>query len=211
MQTRKTFSRMILRKSIIVLFILVLSAGLNAQSRIYNFTALALGDSVRLSFTVLASSVTCANYEVLKGSDSLTLSPIFVYPGICGGTTSNELHSYTDISPNKLTPNFYQIFIPPNDYSLVKRVDLAASFTSLLVYPQPVEDILNISIKDRKNYYYEINIYDRNGRKKGFSSGNVTDKISIDVSGFAEGVYAFYIVTNGGDSYRGKFLKKPRK
>ena len=166
---------------------------------------------MRLTFTILQASVTCANYEVLKGSDSLTLSPIYVFPGICGNTTSNELHSYTDISPNKLTPNFYQIFIPPNDYSLVKRVDMGASFSSLLVYPQPVEDILNISIKDRKNYYYEINIYDRNGRKKGFSSGNVTDKISIDVSGFVEGVYAFYITTNGGDSYRGKFLKKPRR
>lgn len=202
---------MISLKKTTVILLFALSSAASAQSRIYNFQAIALGDSVRLTFTILQASVTCANYEVLKGSDSLTLSPIYVYPGICGNTTSNELHSYTDISPNKLTPNFYQIFIPPNDYSLVKRVDMGASFSSLLVYPQPVEDILNISIKDRKNYYYEINIYDRNGRKKGFSSGNVTDKISIDVSGFAEGVYAFYITTNGGDSYRGKFLKKPRK
>lgn len=202
---------MILLKKIIVVLLFALSSVASSQSRIYNFTAIALGDSVRLSFTILQASVTCAGYQVLKGSDSLTLNPIYVYPGICGSTTANELHSYTDISPNKLTPNFYQIFIPPNDYSLVKRVDMAANFSNLIVFPQPVDDILNISIKDRKNYYYEINIYDRNGKKKGFGSGNVTDKISVDVSGFAEGVYVFYIVTNGGDSYRGKFLKKPRR
>lgn len=150
MQARKTFGRVISIKKIIVVLLFALSSVASAQSRIYNFQAIALGDSVRLTFTILQASVTCANYEVLKGSDSLTLSPIYVFPGICGNTTSNELHSYTDISPNKLTPNFYQIFIPPNDYSLVKRVDMGASFSSLLVYPQPVEDILNISIKVRQ-------------------------------------------------------------
>lgn len=201
---------MIFVKKIIFALLIVVSIGLNGQSRIFNFIPLALGDSVRLTFTVLQASVTCANYQILKGSDSLNLNPIYVYGGICGNTSSNETHKYTDFSPNKLTPNFYQIHIPPNDYSQVMRVDIAASFSNLLIYPQPVEDVLTISIKDQKNYYYEINIYDRFGRKKGFGSGNAVDKINLDVSGFAEGVYVFYIVQGGGNSYRGKFLKKPR-
>ena len=198
-----------LEKIVVVLFFVVV-AKLNAQSRIYNFNAIAMGDSIRLTFTILQSSVTCANYQILKGSDSLKLDPIFVYPGICGSTTANELHSYVDISPNKVTPNFYQIYIPPNDYSMVKRVDLAANFSNLIVFPQPVEDILNIAISGQKNYYYEIHIYDRFGRKKFFGNGNAVDKISMDVSSFIEGVYVFYIVQSGGKAYRGKFLKKPQ-
>jgi hypothetical protein len=182
-----------------------------AQSRIYNFNTIALGDSVRLNFTILQGTTTCAPYEIRRGSDSLTLVPIFNYPSICGSTSFNETHNYTDFTPFKASPNYYQIHIPPNDYSQVIRVDLAASFSNLLIYPQPVEDVLTISIKDKKNYYYEINIYDRFGRKKGFGSGNAIDKINLDVSGFAEGVYVFYIAQADGNTYRGKFLKKPAK
>lgn len=193
----------------IIFVFLIGFSSVKAQTRIYNFYTVALGDSVRLTFTILQGTTTCAPYEIRRGSDSLNLVPIHNYPTICGSTSFNETHNYTDFSPNKLTPNFYQIHIPPNDYSQVLRVDLAASFSNLLIYPQPVEDILSISIKDQKNYYYEINIYDRFGRKKGFGSGNAVDKINLDVSGFAEGVYVFFIVQGGGNSYRGKFLKQP--
>ena len=198
-----------LKKLILIVFVFA-CIGLKAQSRIYNFYTIAMGDSVKCTFTILQASVTCPGYQILKGSDSLNLNPIYVYPGICGSTNFNQTFSYTDFSPNKLTPNFYQIHIPPNDYSIVKRVDLAASFSNLLIYPQPVEDALSILISGQKNYYYEINIFDRFGRKKGFGSGNATDKISLDVSSFAEGVYVFYIVTNNAGNYRGKFLKKPK-
>ena len=197
-------------KKIIVFLFFVSSLGINGQTRLYNFNTLPLGDSIRLNFTILQASVTCAGFQVLKGSDSLVLNPIYVYPGICGSTSFNQTYSYTDFSPNKSTPNFYQILIPPSDYSPVLRVDLATNFSNLLIYPEPVEDLLNISITGQKNYYYEINIYDRFGRKKGFASGDVVDKITIDVSAFNEGVYVFYIAKSGGGVYKGKFLKKPK-
>jgi hypothetical protein len=180
-----------------------------SQTRIYNFTALPLTDSVRLSFTVLSGSL-CSGWQIYKGSDSLNLQQIYNYPGLCGNTSSSENYKYTDFSPNKLTPNFYQIVIPPNDYSQVLRVDIATTFSNLLIYPQPVEDILSIVINGQKNYYYEINIYDRFGRKRGFASGDVVDKITVDVSAFNEGVYVFFIAKSGGGTYKGKFLKKPK-
>lgn len=202
---------MIVIKKIVLFIFVFFFIGINAQTRIYNFNTLSLGDSVRLNFTILQGTTTCAGYQVLKGSDSLVLNPIYVYPGICGSTSFNQTYSYTDFSPNKLTPNFYQILIPPSDYSPVKRVDLALNFSNLLIYPQPVEDILNITISGQKNYYYEISIYDRFGRKRGFGTGDVIDKITIDVSSFTEGVYVFYIAQSGGNVYRGKFLKQPKK
>jgi hypothetical protein len=197
-------------KKFIVFLVVVWAGKTEAQSRIYNFNALGLTDSIRVTFTILQGTTTCAPYEILKGSDSLTLNPIYVYPGICGSTSFNEYHAYTDFGPNKLTPNFYQIYIPPNDYSPVKRVDLATNFSNLLIYPQPVDDVVNIRISGQKNYYYEISIYDRFGRKRFFGSGNATNKISLDIGAFNEGVYVFYVVQSNGNAYRGKFLKKPQ-
>lgn len=196
-------------KKIIFVLGLALAISVNAQSRIYNFQTLPLTDSVRITFTVLQGSV-CAGWEVWKGSDSLNLQPIYMYPGLCGNVNFSIAYSYTDMSPNKLTPNFYQVRIPPSDYSIVKRVDIGASFSNMLIYPQPVEDQLNIRINDRKNYYYEINICDRYGRKKGFASGDAVEKISVNVSSFPEGVYPFYIILGDGSTYRGKFLKLPQ-
>lgn len=200
---------MIKIKKLVILFFLFLFFRSTAQSRLYNFHSVPLGDSIRLNFTVLQGTTSCANYQILKGSDSLSLLPIYVYPGFCGDVNFSVPYSYTDFSPNKSTPNFYQVLIPPSDYSQVLRVDLATSFSDLLISPQPVENTLNIAITNRNSYYYEINIYDRFGRKKGFGSGEVLDKIRLDVSGFAEGVYVFYIVLDDGSAFRGKFLKLP--
>ncbi len=194
----------------LIIFVFLISfLQVRSQTRIYNFTALPLTDSIRLSFTVLSGS-TCAGWQILKGSDSLNLQQIYNYPGLCGNVSFAENYKYTDFSPNKSTPNFYQIVIPPSDYSPVKRVDIATTFSNLLIYPEPVEDILNITINGQKNYYYEINIYDRFGRKQGFSSGDVIDRITVNVSGLVEGVYVFYIAKSGGGVYKGKFLKKPK-
>ncbi len=199
-----------IKSRLVALFFGVMLCALSiAQSRIYNFNAFPLKDSVRLSFTV-TQGASCGGWVVENSSDSVTFYQIYNNGGLCGNTTSAEIYSYTDYAPNKLSPNFYRIHIPPSDYSSVKRVDMAASFTNLLIFPQPAEDKLSIAISGQKNYYYEINIYDRYGRKKGFGSGNAVEKIYLDVSEFAEGVYVFYITTNNSGNYRGKFLKKPK-
>jgi hypothetical protein len=187
---------------------MLVAVAFNAQTRIYNFQVLPLTDSVRLTFTVLQGSV-CAGWEIWKGSDSINLNPIYAYPGLCGDVNFSIKYNYTDFSPNKVTPNFYQVRIPPNDYSPVLRVDIASSFSNLLVYPQPVEDYLNIAISQRKNYNFEIHIFDRFGTKRGFGSGSAAERITLNVNSLIEGVYPFYIVLGDGSLYRGKFAKTP--
>lgn len=185
---------------------LLICLKVSSQSRITYFNAIPMKDSVRLNFTISAGP-SCSGWQILKGSDSLNLFPVQIYGGLCGNTTTAENYSYTDISPNKLMPNFYRILIPPGDYSALKRVDLAASFTNLIIYPQPAENVIYISINNVKNFYYEIKIYDRFGRKVGDGNGNAAQRIELNVSNFPLGVYTFYIVDLNGNAYRGKFLK----
>lgn len=196
-----------MRKKNIFLFLVLLAASNNfAQSRVINFTGIALKDSIRLSFGISAGP-SCGGYQVLKGSDSLNLFPIYVYGGICGNTTYNENYTYMDYSPNTALPNFYRILIPPGDYSNLIRIDMAASFSNMIIFPQPAEDLMSIKILNKSNFYYELKIYDRFGRKMAESNGNATDRITLNVSGFPLGVYAFYVVDINGNAYRGKFLK----
>lgn len=197
---------MILRKLITTVLFLFLGICVNAQSRIAYFSATPLTDSVRINLSISAG-FGCSGFHVRRGSDSVNLNAIYVYPGLCGNTSYAESYKYLDQSPNKTTPNYYQIHIPPNDYSQILKVDMAANFSNLLIYPQPAEDVLNISISNKLNFYYEIHIYDRFGRKKGFGSGNADNKISLNVSGFPEGVYVFYIFDINGNIFKGKFLK----
>ncbi len=191
---------------LIVFFILALPYFGQAQSRISYFSATSLSDSVRLNVQISAG-LGCAGFQVLHGSDSVNLQQIWAYPGLCGNTSYPESYKYTDYTPNKTSANYYRILIPPGDYSKILKVDLAANFSNLVVFPQPANDVLNIAISNKANYYYEMTIYDRFGRKKGFASGNAMDKITLNVSAFSEGVYVFYIFDGNGNSFRGKFLK----
>ena len=177
-----------------------------SQSRVSYFSATNLKDSVRLNLSVSAG-LGCAGWQVLRGTDSVNLNQIYVFPGVCGNTSYAESYKWVDYSPNKLTPNYYRIYIPPNNYSQILKIDLATNFSNLLIFPQPANDVLNISVTGKNNFYYEITIYDRFGRKQGFGSGSAAEKISLNVSGFSEGIYVFYISDIYGTIYRGKFLK----
>lgn len=180
---------------------------LNAQSRVFNLYGTPMGDSIRLNFTITAGNA-CAGWQVLKGSDSLNLTFQYSYPGVCGNTSYSENYKWTDFSPNKTSPNYYRILVPPGDYSNIIRVDLASSFNgNLIIYPQPATDILNIAITNRKNFYYEIYIYDRFGKRMGFGTGDAGEKITLNVSAFPVGLYAFNIIDINGNAYKGKFIK----
>jgi hypothetical protein len=190
----------------IVFLVCLLPLTIKGQGRVTYFSATNLKDSVRLNFSI-STGPGCSGWQVLHGSDSVNLNPIYVYGGLCGNTSYAESYKYLDMTPNKTSTNYYQIYIPPNDYSKRIKVDLGTNFSNLLIFPQPVQDYLNISISNKLNFSYEMHIYDRFGRKKGFASGSAADKITLNVSAFDEGVYVFYIFDGNGGIYKGKFLK----
>jgi hypothetical protein len=191
---------------ILIALIIGFSTSAFSQSRIAYFNAIALKDSVRLNFTI-SPGISCNGYQVLKGSDSVNLYTQYIYPGICGNSNYAEPFTYFDVSPNKVTANYYRILIPPGDYSNIIRVDIASAFTNMLIYPQPAETELNIAINNKKNFSYEIRIINRFGVTMGIANGYCGNKITLNIESIPLGVYVFYIIDQDGNAYRGRFLK----
>lgn len=86
--------------------------------------------------------------------------------------------------------------------SLPKRVKDAVS---VKVYPNPVEDQLNIDFKEKKISFSEIEIVDANAAITKVASLEGTEN-SLDISNLKQGIY-FYRITNDERSFNGKFIK----
>lgn len=72
----------------------------------------------------------------------------------------------------------------------------------LLLYPNPVNDVLNISLPQGE--FYDVMVYDAVGRQVIRTNSNGLTK--LDVSSLESGAY-FILATDGEISYTGKFIK----
>jgi hypothetical protein len=84
---------------------------------------------------------------------------------------------------------------------------MAAAFENMIIFPQPAETQVNIAINNKKNYNYELNIFDRFGTRRGSASGYCSTSITLNTESFPLGLYIFYIIDQDGNAYRGKFVK----
>lgn len=89
--------------------------------------------------------------------------------------------------------------------------ELLLTESSLMLYPNPVENLLNVKFESRRNFNGSWNIIDINGRNlqsqavRGVSGMN---SLAIDVSALPAGVYLISIRTDGGDSKGVRFIRK---
>lgn len=85
---------------------------------------------------------------------------------------------------------------------------LPANPGSVYVYPQPARDHLFISSSNKM--YYDIHIYDINGRVlMKFSIINTTGIMSLPVSRLSSGVYFINLIESGGKNMISlKFIKQ---
>ena len=73
---------------------------------------------------------------------------------------------------------------------------------SLSVYPNPVQNILNIQTQE---IIKEIAVYDVLGKKLAVSQVSTN---SIDVSNLAQGMYIFKVMNDNDKSFSTKFIKE---
>lgn len=75
---------------------------------------------------------------------------------------------------------------------------------SLLVYPNPASDVLNVELEENRITLLEV--YDITG-KQVLSQQNKLNRVSIDISGFPSGIYQLKIQSDNGSISR-KFVKQ---
>jgi hypothetical protein len=129
-----------MRRTLFLLFF-ILSAFFSRCQRVINFNLYQVPNSaqVTVKFTIKAG-VQCSGYTIWYSSDSITYSPVYNYPGTCGGSGTNEDFSWTHPNPVQNATNYYRIELIPSDFSDIKRIYVTAGSgsNSMIVYPNPM-------------------------------------------------------------------------
>lgn len=160
-----------------------------------SFTALPQGSVVQLEWKV-AEQLNIKGYTVEFSTDGRNFSQI-------GNVTanSNATATYNTVHQNPVTGiNYYRIRITERDgsfyYSEIRRVNFGKS-GSIIVYPNPAKDIINITLSSvYVNKPTSISIISVDGRvlaTQKTTASNQTE--TVDVSRLAAGKYFLRIVT----------------
>ena len=122
------------------------------------------------------------NYEVQYSNDGIKFQTIATLAG------SNQKNTYQHINPVQGNI-YYRLKMTDVDgkfvYSKIIALKLDCNRSSLMVYPNPVSDILNINITNLQNDVTIASLFDTNG-KLIYSGEMVSGTNMIDMSKFAK-------------------------
>ena len=174
------------------------------QSRVQQLTSSQYKKTIFIDFVITAGN-TCSGYQIQHSIDSINFNAIYDYFGICGEQSKAQSFSYTDENPIKNNVNYYRVFIPPNDFSEINRVNYYdLSEKGYLIFNNPMNQYLNILTT---NYNGIMKIYNQTGGLMKSISANENGLFYEDLSSFESGLYLFFIESDLGKNITGKFLK----
>jgi hypothetical protein len=158
-----------------------------------NFSAEVVQKDVKIKWQI-ANEINIKNYIVQRsrnGSDFYDIGNVK-----SNNTTSTNAYSFLDINPHE-TINFYRLRIENNDgrftYSNILTVKLNTINNAISIYPNPAKNNTSILFNSGTKDHFNIQITDVAGRLMKYTegvSGIGANSISIDLTGFAPGVYS---------------------
>lgn len=177
-------------------------------SRIISFDGFITNNLVGLRFTVSKGNA-CTGYNIYHSTDSLNFNPIYQYAGICGSTTKDEQFSFTHQNPVPDVVNYYQVELIPLDKSKIIRVFVSQTpQVSVIPYPNPTKDILNIKILNTNNLKLVAFIFSPFGQpEQQLVVDAKLDVVTLDVQSLARGVHVIFL-TDGNQVFPTKFIKE---
>ena len=119
------------------------------------------GNAVEVVWQIEAGN-TCQDVEIWRGTDSLDLQQVYVYPGICGDNDSIKSYSYID-RPSTAGIRYYYRIVIITDRSAIKSLVVYPN-NSPEVFPNPASNKVWI-IRDPNHDYNSYLIYDSSGRE----------------------------------------------
>jgi hypothetical protein len=160
--------------------------------RLTSFNARVSNCTVNLDWAA-AIETDFSNYEVQSSTDGSTFKTIATKPA-----GPDQKYSYQDHSPAQ--GNIYYRLKMVNidgsaQYSKVIAMKLNCNRSEIVVYPNPVTDILNINITNAEDNETQASLFDNAGKlvhsKKLISGTNI-----IDMTKFSKGVYLLTLKNN---------------
>jgi hypothetical protein len=163
--------------------------------RLTSFTATASNCNILLNWATAAED-NLKQYEVQQSTDGVNYTTVSTLQG----TGSNSKYNFTN-SINE-GQYFYRLKIVDKDgkltYSNVATVNAVCTDKSIVVYPNPAKDVLNINISGYKGKI-QASLYDGKGQLISISQF-VNGKNSISVSALAAGLYTLSIRDEVGNT-----------
>src|SRR5574337_420258 len=101
-----------MRNLSLILILLSLAGYVNGQNTggnptLVSFTAQRVGDEVKIDWTIRIG-FSCTSVYVMHSIDSISFTPIYQYPGICGASTQDQGYSFTHSVPSP-GKNYYKM------------------------------------------------------------------------------------------------------
>lgn len=123
----------------------------------------------------------------------------------------NSAVPLTNVPNGPLNPQLIRLITGVN--SILSVDDNSATYRNLIVYPNPILNMVTIEADLLKDYYnLIISVYDINGKlilkKEEINTINNHFKEIINISNFSEGLYFYTLSENNKKLFGGKIVKK---
>ncbi len=145
-------------------------------------------------------------YEVQHSKDGRTFTPIATI--LAGTGTADLIYSYQHSNPQPGN-NYYRLKMidADNRSELSKTIamNINCGRSSILVYPNPVTDFLNISVTNSESTPTTAHLFDNNG-KVIYSSKLISGTNTIDMTRYSKGVYLLRL-KNDTETQNHKIIK----
>jgi|GEM_PF-4774682 len=155
-----------------------------------------------------------AGFEIERSKDGINYTKIG-FEGTKGNGSSGHVYFYTDVTP-AIGANFYRLKQVNTDgqfhYTTTSLVNIKSiAGQSMLVYPNPVAETLNISFQSNVAEAVTVKVTDMMGRViisslQNSHEGN--NNIALNATSLSKGMYMIQIISDSEGTQSFKILKK---
>ena len=177
-----------------------------------NFTATPKGQDVLLNWST-ASEINAAYFIIERSANDAQFQAIGTVQAV---GNSSHLNAY-NITDNQLEAGVYLYRLKMVDadgsfkYSNVVKVNFSASdFAIANLYPQPVNNVLNVTLSSIKAGKFQVSVFDIAGKLLLQQSNTVIrgmNLLQVNTANLSQGSYVLRIVANDGKIITSRFSK----
>ena len=177
-----------------VLFVLLpcVAAAQPGNAILSSFTVQQIGDFVRADFGILGGA-SCFGAELQRSTDGeQSWQTVASISGVCGGSEFTEYYTFNDYTPLHGMQNVYRLELGGVGRTLTREVFFTVLDDGMLVWPNPVQDVLNIRWEGLPTKRHRVVVSDSKGAFV-VDLELVGNTVSIDLSALHSGIYLLYL------------------